>query len=86
VDNILKYQAQTKKWKDKSIVRKDIREGDLVLRRKANVATAGKLQLKWEGPYTTIAAGRPRSFFLADGEGKTTTHTWNISNLHKFYI
>jgi hypothetical protein len=31
VDNILKYQDQTKKWRDKSIVRKDIKEGDLVL-------------------------------------------------------
>jgi hypothetical protein len=37
VDNILKYQAKTKKWKDKSIVRNNIQEGDLVLRRKANV-------------------------------------------------
>jgi hypothetical protein len=57
VDNILKYQAETKKWKDKSIVRKDIQEGDLVLRSKANEATTGKLQPKWEGPYTEIAAG-----------------------------
>jgi hypothetical protein len=37
VDNILKYQAKTKKWKDKSIVRNNIQEGDLVLRRKENV-------------------------------------------------
>jgi hypothetical protein len=60
----------------------------LVLRRKANAATAGKLQPKWEGHYTTTttAAGRPGSFFLTDGEGKTMLHTWNISNLHRFYI
>jgi hypothetical protein len=31
VDNILKYQDQTKKWRDESIVRKDIKEGDMVL-------------------------------------------------------
>jgi hypothetical protein len=86
VDNILKYQAETKKWKDKSIVRRDIQEGDLVLRRKANATTAGKLQPKWEGPYTAIVVGRPGSFFLANDEGKTMTHTWNINNLHKFYI
>jgi hypothetical protein len=42
VDNILKYQDQTKKRKDKAIVRKDIK-GDLVLRRKANAAIAKKL-------------------------------------------
>jgi hypothetical protein len=86
VDNILKYQDQTKKWRDKSIVRKDIKEGDLVLRRKSNAATAKKMQPKWEGPYTATAAGRPGSFFLTDSEGKTTLHTWNISNLRRFYI
>jgi hypothetical protein len=86
VDNILKYQEQTKRWKDKSITRKDIRDGDLALRRKLNVATSEKLKPKWEGPYTVIAAGRPGSFLQADSEGKTTTHTWNVSNLQRFYI
>ena len=57
------------------MVRKLIRDGDLVLRRKPNAANAGKLQPKWEGPYTAKAAGRPGSFFLTDGEGKTTNHT-----------
>jgi hypothetical protein len=86
VDNILKYQDQTKKWRNKSILRKDIKEGDVVLRRKANAATARKLQPKWDGPYIATAAGRLGSFFLTDGEGKTTLHTWNISNLRRFYI
>jgi hypothetical protein len=31
IDNILKYQDQTKKWRDKAIVRTDMKEGDLVL-------------------------------------------------------
>jgi hypothetical protein len=31
VRNIYKYQAETKKWRDKSVVRKDIQDGDLVL-------------------------------------------------------
>jgi hypothetical protein len=69
-----------------SIVRKDIKEGDMVLRRKANAAIAKKLQPKWEGPYIATAAGRPGSFFLTDGEGKTMFHTWNMTNLRRFYI
>ena len=52
------------------MVRKLIQDGDLVLRRKPNVADAGKLQPKWEGPYTAKAAERPRSFYLIDGGGK----------------
>ena len=86
VENIIKYQEQTRRWRDSQVVRKLIQDGDLVLRRKPNAANAGKLQPKWEGPYTAKAAGRPGSFFLTDGEGKTATHTWNIDNLRRFYI
>ena len=57
------------------MVRKLIQDGDLVLRRKLNAANTGKLQPRWEGPYTAKVTGRPRSFYLTDGKGKTTTHT-----------
>ena len=86
VQNITKYQEQTKKWRDSRVVRKHIQHGDLVLRRKPDAANAGKLQPKWEGPYTSKVAGRPGSFYLTHGKGRTTTHTWNIDNLHRFYI
>ena len=75
VENITKYQEQTKKWRDSQVVRKVIRDGDLVLRRKPTAANAGKLQPRWEGPYSAKAAGRPGSFHLTNSEGKTTTHT-----------
>jgi hypothetical protein len=75
VQNITKYQEQTKKWTYSHIVKKHIQDGDLALRRKSNVASAGKHQPKWEGPYTANVAGRPGSFYLTNGEGRTTTHT-----------
>jgi hypothetical protein len=75
VENITKYQEQTKRWRDSQVVRKLIWDGDLVLRRKPNEANVGKLQPKWEGPYTAKAVGRLGSFFLIDDKGKTTTHT-----------
>ena len=86
VENITKYKEQMRKWRDRQVIRKLIQDGDLVLRRKPNVANTGKLQPKWEGPYKVKAAGRPGSFYLTDGEGNTTTHTKNIDNLHRFYI
>jgi hypothetical protein len=43
VENIAKYQEQTRKWRDSKIFRKLIQDGDLVLRRKPNAANAGKL-------------------------------------------
>ena len=75
VENITKYQDQTKKWRDSKVIRKLIQDGDLVLKRKPNAENDEKLQPKWEGPYMAKAARRPRSFYLTDGEGKTTTNT-----------
>ena len=46
VENIAKYQDQTKKWRDSQVVRKLVRDGDLVLRRKPNAANVDKLQPK----------------------------------------
>jgi hypothetical protein len=86
VENINKYQEQTRKWRDTQVIRKLIQDGDLVLRRKPNTENTGKLQPKWEDPYVAKAAGRSGSFYLIDGEGKTTTHTRNIDNLHRFHI
>jgi hypothetical protein len=35
-ENIEKYQKETKAWRDKKVVQKDIKTGDLVLKRKKN--------------------------------------------------
>ena len=43
VENIAKYQEQTKKWRDNKIVRKSIQDGDLVLRRRPNAENIRKL-------------------------------------------
>ena len=75
VENITKYQDQTKKWRDSKVIRKLIKDRELVLRRKPNAENVGKLQPKWEGPYMAKAAGRPGSCYLTDDEGKTPTHT-----------
>jgi len=47
VENIAKYQEQTKKWRDSKIVRKSIQDEDLVLRGRPNAENIRKLQPKW---------------------------------------
>jgi hypothetical protein len=42
-ENIEKYQKETKAWNDNKVVRKDIKTGDLVLKRKKNWENPGKL-------------------------------------------
>jgi hypothetical protein len=40
-ENIEKYQKETKAWKDKKVVRKDIKTGDLVLKKRRTRKTLG---------------------------------------------
>ena len=75
VENITKYQNQTRKLRDNKVIRKIIQDGDLVLRRIPKAKNVGKLQPKCEGPYLAKVVERPGSFHLTDGEGRTTTHT-----------
>jgi hypothetical protein len=50
-ENIEKYQKETKTWKDRKVVRKDIKTEDLVLKRMKNWENHGKLLEPWEGPF-----------------------------------
>jgi hypothetical protein len=61
-ENIEKYQKETKAWRDKKVVRKDIKTGDLVLKRKKNWENLGKLHESWEGPYIAKETNMPGAF------------------------
>ena len=50
VENITKYQDQTKKWRDSQVIRKLIQDGDLVLGRKPNAENVGKASTKMGSP------------------------------------
>ena len=45
-ENLVKYQHETTKWRDKKVVNKNITVGDWVLKRKSNAETSGKLHSK----------------------------------------
>jgi hypothetical protein len=59
VENIEKYHKETKAWK---VVRKGIKIGDLVLKRKKNWENPGKLHESWEGPYIAKETDMPGAF------------------------
>jgi hypothetical protein len=44
-----KYQAQTKAWRDHTVVPREFNEGDLVLVWTTRTESRGKLEPKWEG-------------------------------------
>jgi hypothetical protein len=61
-ENIDMYQKETKAWRDKKVVRKDIKTGDLELKRKKNWENPGKLHESWEGSYIAKETNMPGLF------------------------
>jgi hypothetical protein len=86
IDHINKYQAETVKWRDRKVRLKNIKSGHLVLRRVANPDIAGKLQLKWEGPFLVVSSSRPGSYRLKDLDGNDIPRSWNADELWRYYV
>jgi hypothetical protein len=85
VQNLLKYQEETRKWRNKKVSLKNIQVGDFVLNRKKNADTVGKFQFTWEGPYVVSSCVRDGAFRLKDEACVELPHSWNVDNLCKFF-
>jgi hypothetical protein len=86
IDHINKYQAKTIKWRDRKVRLKNIKPGQLVLQRVANLDTVGKLQLKWEVPLLVVSSSRPGSYRLKDMDGNDIPRSWNVDELRRYYV
>jgi hypothetical protein len=82
-ENIEKYQKESKAWKDKKVVRKDIKTGDLVLKRKKN--WENKLHESWEGPYIAKQIDMPGAFRLLEQTSEELPYSWNTDSLKRYY-
>jgi hypothetical protein len=81
-----KYQAQTKAWRDHTVVPREFNEGDLVLVRTTRTESRGKLEPKWEGPFIVKSKASPSAYRLTTPSGEDLDHSWNIDNLCKFFV
>jgi hypothetical protein len=86
VKNLQSYQNDTRAQRDKKVKVKHIEAEDLVLPRSLRTEASGKLEPKWTGPFLVTEKTRPRSFHLADTEGRKLEHSWNADNLCHFYV
>ena len=68
--NISSYQDETRRWKNKKIMRRNIATGDMVLCKKTK--GVGKLQEKWDGPFLATKTN-PGDFRLQTLGAKTWT-------------
>ena len=81
--NISDYQDETRRWKNKKFMRKNIATGDMVLRKKTK--GVGKLQEKWDGPFLATKTN-PGAFRLQTLEGKDVDYSWNEDMLQKYWV
>ena len=82
-DNLDIYHIETRAWRDKKVVQKDITPSDLILIHHPD--KQGKLQLQWYGPFIVASIIKPCTYRLMNDEGVETDHTWNANDMRRFY-
>jgi hypothetical protein len=75
-----------KAWRYLKVNLRAFEVGDLVLLQSPHSKSFGKLESKWVGPYTIAETSRPGAYHLSDSQGKMMEHSWNVDNLHCFYV
>jgi hypothetical protein len=84
--NLLSYQDETRRWKNKKIRPKLIRSGDLVLRKVPKGKLKGKMHGKWKGPFIATATSNKAAFKLRWLNGEEEPYTWNVDMLQKYFV
>jgi hypothetical protein len=67
------------------VVRKDIKTGDLVLKRKKNWDNSGKLHESREGTFIAKETEMPGAFRLLEQTGEEFPYSWNANSLKRYY-
>jgi hypothetical protein len=84
--NLTKYQDETRRWKNKKVKPREIKEGDLVLRRIPKEKTKGKMNSKWEGPFLVTEMARPEAHRFRTLDGIDNPYSWNKEMLQKYFV
>jgi hypothetical protein len=80
-----RYNQALRRYHQQFVHSRELRVGDLVLRRVLNREGLHKLSTNWEGPFKVMKICRPGCVRLATTEGEPLTNPWNIEHLYKFF-
>ena len=81
-----RYQQTLSRYHERRIRERMLQVGVLVLQRVMSTKDKHKLSPPWEGPYTIAEVIRQGTYRLKDSDGNTLTNTWNIEQLHCFFL
>jgi hypothetical protein len=80
-----RYNQSLRRYHQRFVHSRELRVGDLVLRRVLNREGLHKLSPSWEGPFKVTEVCRPGCVRLATTEGVPLPNPWNIEHLRKFF-
>ena len=80
-----RYQQSLRKYQAKQIRRRDLNNGDFMLKLRQDNRGRHKLSPPWEGPYIIAEVLKPGTYKLANEKGEVFTNAWNIQQLRRFY-
>ena len=80
-----RYQQGLRRYHDRRVRPRELKEGDLVLRKIQDQEGMNKLSPKWEGPFRVAQVFRPGAVRLESEDGKRVLNSWNLEHLRKFY-
>jgi hypothetical protein len=80
-----RYNQVLRRYHQRFMHSRELRVGDLVLRRILNREGLHKLSPSWEGPFKVSKVCQAGSVHLATEEGMQLPNPWNIEHLRKFY-
>jgi hypothetical protein len=80
-----RYNQALRRYQRRFVHSRELRVGDLVLRRVLNREGLHKLSPSWEGPFKVTEVCRTGCVCLATTKGVPLPNPWNIEHLCKFY-
>jgi len=84
--NLGRYQEETRRWRNKKVRPREIKEGDFVLHRISKSKQQGKMHSKWEGPFLVASMARPEACRLRTLEGVEEPYSWNKDMLQRYFV
>jgi len=84
--NLGRYQEETRRWRNKKVKPRQIKQGNLILRHIPKSKQQGKMHNKWEGPFLVASMARPEACRLRTLEGVEEPYSWNKDMLQRHYV
>ena len=84
--NLGRYQEEIRRWCNKKVRPREIKEGDLVLRHIPKSKLKGKMHSKWEEPFLVTLMARPEACRLRTLDRFEDPYSWNKDMLQHYYI